>query len=225
MKIQLFYRRCNTYVKGMMMREQSEIENRLLLRSTSSRLLPVGRKKGLKNKKAIIIMALAFILMATHAEGQVKWKPLLKAVEFSEKYFVDTIHVKVEKGAVIVPVEIAGQERHLLFDTGAEHGFWFGNQEDWMKPLSIDSVKASDTNGKKEKIAIFQIPEIKMGRLRISNYPVNVGGRLGDYICGRFEGLIGFDLVSKGLSIKLDTKDSLLIVTDRKGFFFFFAKG
>ena len=172
-----------------------------------------------KGKKVIITMMLAFVAMATAAQKKVSWKPFLKAVEFSEKYFVDTIHVKVENGAVIVPVEIAGQERHLLFDTGAEHGFWVGNQENWMKPLSIDSVKASDINGKKEKIAISQIPEIKMGGLRISNYPVHVGGHLGNYICGLFDGLIGFDLVSKGLSIKLDTKDSLLILTDRKGFF------
>ena len=101
------------------------------IRSTYSRLLPTGRKKGLKNKKAIII--LAFILMATHAEGQMKWKPLLKTVEFSQCDFVDTIRVKIESGAVIVPVDIAGQERHLLFDSGAEHGFWFGSQEGWMK--------------------------------------------------------------------------------------------
>ena len=111
-----------------MMREQSEIENRMVL-------------KGCKNKKAIIIMILAFILMATHAEGQVKWKPLLKTVEFSQRDFVDTIRVKIESGAVIVPVEISGRERHLLFDTGAEHGFWFGSQEEWMKPTDVDSAK------------------------------------------------------------------------------------
>jgi hypothetical protein len=64
-----------------------------------------------------------------------------------------------------------------------------------------------------------------MGRLGISNYPVSVGGHLSGYICGRFDGLIGFDLVTKGLSVKLDTKDSLLIVTDRKGFFDEEAKG
>ena len=207
------------------MREQSEIENRLLLRSTSSRLLPVGRKKGLKNKKAIIIMALAFILMATHAEGQVKWKPLLKAVEFSEHDFVDTIRVRIESGAVIVPVEIAGQERHLLFDTGAEHGFWFGSQEEWMKPTDVDSAKWRDINDKTGAASVFKIPEMRMGNLGLSNYPVSVGGHLGDYICGRFDGLIGFDLVTKGLSVKLDTKDSLMIVTDRKGFFDEEAKG
>ena len=206
MKTQLFHKRCNTYVEGMMMREQSEIENRMVL-------------KGCKNKKAIIIMILAFILMATHAEGQVKWKPLLKTVEFSQRDFVDTIRVKIESGAVIVPVEIAGRERHLLFDTGAEHGFWFGSQEEWMKPTDVDSAKWRDINNKTGAASVFQIPEMKMGNLRLSNYPVSVGGHLGDYICGRFDGLIGFDLVTKGLSVKLDTKDSLMIVTDRKGFF------
>nr|MCR5014542.1 PDZ domain-containing protein [Bacteroidales bacterium] len=35
----------------------------------------------------------------------------------------------------------------------------------------------------------------------------------------RFDGLLGFDLVARGLSFKFDTKDSLMIVTDRKGFF------
>ena len=107
------------------------------------------------NKETIMTILLAFILMATHAEGQVKWKPLLKAVEFSEHDFVDTIRVRIESGAVIVPVEIAGQERHLLFDTGAEHGFWFGSQEEWMKPTDVDSVKWLDTNDKGAKTMLL----------------------------------------------------------------------
>ena len=171
------------------------------------------------NKQTIITAMLALVTMATTAQKKVSWKPFLKAVEFSEKSFVDTIRVKVEQGTVIVPVEIAGQERHLLFDTGAEHGFWFGNQEDWMRPIDADSTKWLDINGKTSTASLVLVPEMRMGRLGISNYPVSVGGHLGDYICGRFDGLIGFDLVTKGLSVKLDTKDSLLIVTDRKGFF------
>lgn len=37
------------------------------------------------------VIILVFSLMVAHAEGQVNWKPLLKAVEFSERNFVDTI--------------------------------------------------------------------------------------------------------------------------------------
>ena len=177
------------------------------------------------NKKAVVTIVLVLAAVATTAQKKVSWKPFLKAVEFSQRDFVDTIRVKIESGAVIVPVEIAGKEQHLLFDTGAEHGFWFGNQEDWMRPIDADSTKWRDINGKTSTASLVLVPEMRMGRLGISNYPVSVGGHLSGYICGRFDGLIGFDLVTKGLSVKLDTKDSLLIVTDRKGFFDEEAKG
>ena len=177
------------------------------------------------NKKTIITILLTLVAVAAGAQDKVSWKSFLKAVEFSQRDFVDTIRVKIESGAVIVPVEIAGRERHLLFDTGAEHGFWFGSQEEWMKPINADSTKWRDINGKTGTASLVQVPEMRMGRLGISNYPISVGGHLGDYICGRFDGFIGFDLVTKGLSVKLDTKDSLLIVTDRKGFFDEEAKG
>ncbi|MBQ1634121.1 MAG: hypothetical protein II050_05495, partial [Bacteroidaceae bacterium] len=171
------------------------------------------------NKKTLITILLTLVAVAAGAQDKVSWKSFLKAVEFSQRDFVDTIRVKIESGAVIVPVEIAGRERHLLFDTGAEHGFWFGSQEEWMKPINADSTKWRDINGKTGTASLVLVPKMRMGRLGISNYPVSVGGHLDDYICGRFDGFIGFDLVSKGLSVKLDTKDSLLIVTDRKGFF------
>lgn len=173
----------------------------------------------MKLAKLLFLLFAAFAAVATSAQDKANWRPLLKAIEFSERNFVDTIRVKVEKGAVIVPVEIAGQERHLLFDTGAEHGFWFGSHEEWMKSANADSTKWRDINGKTNTASLVLVPEMRMGRLGISNYPVSVGGHLGDYICGRFDGIIGFDLVTKRLSVKLDTKDSLLIVTDRKGFF------
>ena len=58
-----------------------------------------------------------------------------------------------------------------------------------------------------------------MGNLQIENYPLIVEDAMKDYLCGRFDGVLGFNLIGKGLSFKLDTKDSLLIVTDRKKFF------
>ena len=66
---------------------------------------------------------------------------------------------------------------------------------------------------------------MKMGNLQIENYPLIVEDAMKDYLCGRFDGVLGFNLVGKGLSFKLDTKDSLLIVTDRKKFFSAEEKG
>ena len=105
------------------------------------------------NKKTLITILLTLVAVAAGAQDKVSWKSFLKAVEFSQRDFVDTIKVKIESGAVIVPVEIAGRERHLLFDTGAEHGFWFGNQEGWMKPINADFLFRSP-GGTEKRVVI-----------------------------------------------------------------------
>ena len=88
-----------------------------------------------------------------------------------------------------------------------------------MKQITTDSLTFGDINKKERHQIIYQFPTIKMGNLQIDNYPMIVEDAMSEFICNRFDGLIGFNLVGKGLSFKLDTKDSLLIVTDRKKFF------
>jgi hypothetical protein len=82
-----------------------------------------------------------------------------------------------------------------------------------------DSLLFGDSNKNRRHKTIYQIPTMKMGNLQIENYPLIVEDAMKDYLCGRFDGVLGFNLIGKGLSFKLDTKDSLLIVTDRKKFF------
>ena len=52
----------------------------------------------------------------------------------SEQDFVDTIKIKMWDGAIIVPVEIEGETKNLMFDTGAGTGFWIGEKEPWIQP-------------------------------------------------------------------------------------------
>ena len=84
--------------------------------------------------------------------------------------------------------------------------------------MSNDTINVSDSNTQERKQVIYQGKAIKLGGLTIKNYPLFMGD-MGNYTCDRFDGAFGFDLVGKGLSFKIDTKDSLLIVTDKKGFF------
>lgn len=146
-------------------------------------------------------------------------KTATASVCFSKRNFADTIKIKVLDGAVIVPVEIEGQTRNLLFDTGSPLGLWNGQKEDWMKKITTDSLTFDDINKRSRNQIIYQFPTIKMGNLQIENYPMIVEDAMSEFTCNRFDGIIGFNLVGKGLSFKLDTKDSLLIVTDRKKFF------
>lgn len=82
--------------------------------------------------------------------------------------------------------------------------------------ITTDSLMFGDINKRSRNQIIYQFPTIKMGNLQIDNYPMIVEDAMSEFICNRFDGVIGFNLVGKGLSFKLDTKDSLLIVTDRK---------
>ena len=58
--------------------------------------------------------------------------------------FVDTVKVEIVKGAVIVPVEINGETKRMMFDTGAEFGFWIAGDEAWMQP-SGDNITITDS--------------------------------------------------------------------------------
>ena len=170
------------------------------------------------NKKTIITALLA-IIATTSIVAQDLIKTATAPICFSKKDFADTIKIKVIDGAVVVPVEIEGQTRNLLFDTGSPLGLWYGQKETWKKQITTDSLTFGDINGKSRGQIIYQFPTIKMGNLQIDNYPMIVEDAMSEFICNRFDGVIGFNLVGKDLSFKLDTKDSLLIVTDRKKFF------
>ena len=59
----------------------------------------------------------------------------------SEQDFVDTIKIKMWDGAIVVPVEIEGETKNLMFDTGAGTGFWIGEEEPWMQPMGASITK------------------------------------------------------------------------------------
>ena len=162
--------------------------------------------------KQTIITALLALVTTTSVLAQNLIKTATAPISFSKKDFADTIKIKMIDGAVIVPVEIEGRIRHFLFDTGSP-------KEAWMRQFTTDSLTFGDINKRSRNQIIYQFPTIKMGNLQIENYPMIVEDAMSEFTCNRFDGIIGFNLVGKGLSFKLDTKDSLLIVTDRKKFF------
>ena len=166
--------------------------------------------RNLKNTIAIIFL----LAIALHSVAQ---DPYAKSFSICRHNFVDTIKIEIWKGAIIIPAEINGSTKNLMFDTGAEKGFWVAEKEEWMTP--IDSIIVVDSNKKKQKIPLYQFPPIKIGNTTIENYTMVKSETFNNYVCGKIDGALGFNLAAKGLSIKFDTKDSLMIVTDRKRFF------
>lgn len=166
------------------------------------------------NKLKIILICF-IVLTSLSVEAQ---KKPFRDIHFSQHDFVDTVKIKIWDGAIIIPVEINGETKNLMFDTGANWGFWIGDEEEWMTP-SAETLTVTDSQNAKMKKAIYRMPPIKMGNTTIENYPLMADNGMKAYVCDRIDGAFGFDLVTCGLSFKFDTKDSLMIVTDRKGFF------
>ena len=164
----------------------------------------------MKKRTTLLVLLLLALLPAVAQRS--------RSFTIDRHHFVDTVKVEILDGAVIVPVEIEGKVRRLMFDTGAENGFWIAGEEEWMKS-SGDSVMVIDSQNKRIRLPILKIPSIKMGSITLEDYPVMVHDAMSGVVCGMFDGALGYDLVAKGLSFKLDTKDSMMIVTDRRGFF------
>ena len=166
-------------------------------------------------KKFCLLLICFIVLASLSVEAQ---KRPFRDIHFSQHDFVDTVQIKIWKGAIIIPVEINGETKNLMFDTGANWGFWIGDEEEWMTP-SAEILTVTDSQNAKMEKAIYRMPPIKMGNMTIENYPLITDNGMKAYVCDRIDGAFGFDLVTCGLSFKFDTKDSLMIVTDRKGYF------
>jgi hypothetical protein len=61
------------------------------------------------------------------------------------------------------------------------------------------------------------LPPITIGKLTVSGCKATLQHRA--VRRQNIDGIIGFDIVNKGLSMKIDTRDSLLILTDQRRFF------
>ena len=85
--------------------------------------------------------------------------------------FVDTVKVEIFDGAVIVPVEIEGKVRRLMFDTGAEFGFWIGGKETWMQP-SGKNISILDSQKTNREIPLYKVPSMTLGSTVIEGYPI-----------------------------------------------------
>jgi len=167
-----------------------------------------------KMKKNILSLLL---VIATSFAATAQKNPYDR-IKFSRHGFVDTVKIKIWNGAVIIPVEINGEIKDMMFDTGSPCGLWIGNEEEWMA-LSGDSLLVSDAQKTAKMKSFMLFPPMKMGEITIENYPMMVDDAIRDYICDKFDGVLGYDIVARGLSFKFDTKDSLMIVTDRKRLF------
>lgn len=134
----------------------------------------------------------------------------------SKQDFVDTLQIEFDRHRILLPIEIEGKKYRFLFDTGATQGVVFTNSRvPYIK--EVGNVVSFDINNHSDTVRVVQLPAFRLGSLVIDGYLATVGRS--SAITRGYDGIIGFDLINKGLCCKLDVENHRMILTDRKKFF------
>lgn len=134
-----------------------------------------------------------------------------------EHNFADTVKFTYKKGQILVPISIGGNEYSFLFDTGAPM-FIMNEVSSDFKKQELDSILVGDfSKSKKQKLKHGFMRDFTFGKLHISNYEYSVMNYDSSIDCDGFWGVSS--LFKYGILIKIDLRDSIIILTDIKDFF------
>ena len=127
--------------------------------------------------------------------------------------FADTIAVEWQGGQVYVPLAIEGRNYRFLLDTGASQTVVFSSSP-LAKGPQAGKILSHDAAGHTDTVSMVMLPPVQLGQTRLSGLRATV-----QPTASRLDGILGFDLVNGGLSIKIDVPNRQLIITDRKHHF------
>lgn len=133
----------------------------------------------------------------------------------SARNFVDTIPIEFEDNQIYIRALVDGKERRFCLDTGSSQGILHRNGTIPYIRIMGNQV-AYDANGQGDTVKAVQFPDIRLGNLTLRGY---VGSLLERLVGTKFDGVIGFDLFNKGLSAKIDAREGVMILTDRRDLF------
>ena len=152
-----------------------------------------------------------FVIMTTLGFGQAN---LLMEGSILPKEYTETISFEIDQNYIVLPVEIEGKKYRFLFDTGAVNIL---NSTVFSKFKSINSVKISDTNSKREETNILSVPIFKLGNLTFQDYKFLDYNFSKNYIfnCLNFDGIIGSNSLKDSV-IKIDYQNKKLIISNSK---------
>ena len=148
--------------------------------------------------------------------GQMSLTRYSVAKSVSHTDFVDSIAIEWENQQIYIPVEIEGKTYRFLFDTGSAQAVVYADTPiRGCRPaghiLSHDAIGAVDT------VRMVTLPPLKIGSIVFSDCQATLQQRA---VKRRgFDGIIGFDIINRGLNAKIDVRNRLLILTDRKNYF------
>ena len=129
--------------------------------------------------------------------------------------FADSIAIEWTNHQVYVPVTIEGRTLRFLLDTGASQTVVFQGTP-WAAGRQVGGIISHDATGRTDTVPMVVLPPVQLGSLLITGMRATVQPR---FLPSTVDGILGFDLVNGGLSMKIDVPERQLILTDRKHHF------
>ena len=130
--------------------------------------------------------------------------------------FVDSIAIEWTGEQVLVPVSIGGQSYRFLLDTGAGQTVVYADTPLAGAP-SAGTIKARDAVGRTDTVRMVRLPQMRIGNTTLTGCQATVQRRAVRRT--GIDGILGFDIVNRGLSMKIDVRNRLMVLTDRRRFF------
>lgn len=154
-----------------------------------------------------------FILLIVALPSFAKSK---KVESIVEKDFVDTIRISYMNHQILVPVKIGDRYYKFMFDTGCT-GFLLNDSLRHLMQETGKKRECMDFNRVSQDLDRGVIQELTLGKTHLTN--VDVTAMPYNFPFGA-DGCIGMrELNNSDIIIKMDLKDSIIIITDRKDFF------
>lgn len=171
-------------------------------------------KQGGQMSKPHIIILLCLITLCVK-EAQAQQHKYNTNFTFSLKNFVDTIPIETDGDQIYVSVDMGGRTCRFCLDTGSGQGSVFKGSRisGWC---DIGNVVSRDAAGRKDTVKVVQLPAFSLGKLTITGY---VASLFTSHVKRNYDAILGFDIFNKGLCCKIDMREKIMILTDRRDLF------
>lgn len=130
--------------------------------------------------------------------------------------FADTIALEWDRDRIYVPVEAQGRRLRFLLDTGAGQSVVFQGTPLAEGPRQ-GSLISHDATGHADTVPLVGLPPLTLGGVTLSGGQALVQRQ--SLLSHGIDGILGFDLVNSGLSVKIDVPSRQLIISDRRDIF------
>ena len=168
------------------------------------------------------MLCLAFLLSPFSFLIQVSAQRYQADFHVSRANFSDTISIDWEREQVYVPVYVDGRRYRFLLDTGAGQSVVFDGTP-LAEGYRVGTIISHDAMNRTDTASVVMLPPLVLGNTVLSGCRATVTHTSTlaprPATAHRYDGILGFDLVNGGLSLKIDVPHRQLIVTDQPDLF------